>query len=68
LGDGNASNESVASFSMLVPVGSWKTKPSPLEENTKGILGSVVEGLLHAVADAVVVFPASMRAIGILGL
>ena len=45
--------------SALGPVRSWKTKPSPLEENTKGIsrVVGVVEGLLHAVADAVVCCP-----------
>ncbi len=41
----------------LWPVRSWKTKPSPLLEKTKGTsrVSGVVEGLLHAGADGVVV-------------
>ena len=56
-GDGKSSSARFASFSALVPVRSWKTKPSPLEEKTKGMFErrGIVEGLLHAVADAVVV-------------
>ena len=56
-GDGKASSARLASFSALVPVRSWNTKPSPFEEKTKGMLSvvGVVERLLHAVADAVVV-------------
>ena len=34
---GKSSSARLASFSALVPVRSWKTKPSPLEENTNGM-------------------------------
>ena len=46
-----------ASRGSLAPVRSWKTKPSPFDEKTNGMSSvvGVVERLLHAVADAVVV-------------